>query len=207
LAKRHLIPIERLPLVGGSLCLDFVNTTGARQDAEPRERLASYLDLMVFCRRSKLFDETRAGDLRREARKRPVAARQALSQAIALREALYRIFRAAATRGAVAKSDLARFNTEWAKTHRDRQLVWTRGRPRWNWATRPTDLAQMIAPILFAAAELLDSTDLNAVKQCGECDWLFVDTTKNHSRRWCKAACGDRVKARRYYRRHKSNKE
>ncbi|MCB0153982.1 MAG: CGNR zinc finger domain-containing protein, partial [Anaerolineae bacterium] len=55
-----------------------------------------------------------------------------------------------------------------------------------------------------SAAELLTSDRLNRVGQCaGEsCGWLFLDTTRNHSRRWCEMEhCGNRAKAKRHYRR------
>lgn len=43
------------------------------------------------------------------------------------------------------------------------------------------------------------------VKACGGCGWLFVDRTRNGSRRWCiSAMCGSRDKARRYYHRKKA---
>jgi predicted RNA-binding Zn ribbon-like protein len=32
-----------------------------------------------------------------------------------------------------------------------------------------------------------------------ECRWLFLDTSKNHTRRWCDMKlCGNRMKARRF---------
>jgi len=32
-----------------------------------------------------------------------------------------------------------------------------------------------------------------------ECRWLFLDTSKNHTRRWCDMkVCGNRIKARRF---------
>jgi predicted RNA-binding Zn ribbon-like protein len=49
------------------------------------------------------------------------------------------------------------------------------------------------------AADLLVSEEMRNARQCGECDWLFLDRSRNGRRRWCKKACGDRVKSRRYY--------
>jgi predicted RNA-binding Zn ribbon-like protein len=60
----------------------------------------------------------------------------------------------------------------------------------------------MLWPIVRSAAELLTSEDLGRVRRCGRegCDWLFVDSSKNRSRRWCSMEmCGSRVKSRRYY--------
>ena len=40
------------------------------------------------------------------------------------------------------------------------------------------------------------------VRECGasDCAWLFLDTSKNHHRRWCDMTrCGNRAKVRRFY--------
>jgi predicted RNA-binding Zn ribbon-like protein len=59
--------------------------------------------------------------------------------------------------------------------------------------------------IVEAAVALLLSDAIAQVKSCPGCGWLFLDATKNHSRRWCRMSdCGARAKARRYYRRRKN---
>ncbi len=55
-------------------------------------------------------------------------------------------------------------------------------------------LAQSVSDILVAP-------DAARVKTCAvdTCRWLFLDTSKNHTRRWCNMkVCGNRVKARRF---------
>ena len=74
----------------------------------------------------------------------------------------------------------------------------------WTWVLDANDLDRVLWPIVRSAADLLTSGDLRKVRQCAResCDWLFVDASKNHSRRWCSMnMCGSRVKARRYYQR------
>ena len=59
-----------------------------------------------------------------------------------------------------------------------------------------------------SAVELLTSPDLPRVSQCAapDCSWLFLDLTRNHSRRWCRAeGCGVRNRFRRYYARHRKD--
>ena len=54
------------------------------------------------------------------------------------------------------------------------------------------------------AARLLTSPERERVRECGDalCGWLFVDSSRNLSRRWCNMqGCGNRNKARRFYRR------
>jgi predicted RNA-binding Zn ribbon-like protein len=61
----------------------------------------------------------------------------------------------------------------------------------------------MLWPVVRDAADLLTSKELNRVGRCADerCGWLFVDTSRNRSRRWCSMeSCGNRAKARRHYR-------
>jgi predicted RNA-binding Zn ribbon-like protein len=58
-----------------------------------------------------------------------------------------------------------------------------------------------------SAAELLTSRELSGLRECAgyDCGRLFMDGTKNRSRRWCDmASCGNRAKGRRHYERRKA---
>ncbi len=197
-----LADVENLPLVGGRLCLDFVNTTGARDSARPRERLGSYPDLLVWSRRAGVLpglDEMRLADL---ARQRPAPAAQALERVLELRELLYRVFRALLARESPATADLAVLSQRAAEAAPWRVLD-PEG-PRLVWRARPPqELDGMLWPVVSDAAELLVSQTMARLRKCGECDWLFLDGTRNGRRRFCKKTCGDRVKSRRYYARRR----
>jgi predicted RNA-binding Zn ribbon-like protein len=74
----------------------------------------------------------------------------------------------------------------------------------WEWITPESHLTSILWPIARDAAELLTAGPLELVRECAAetCGWLFLDTTKNHRRRWCDMkTCGNRNKARRYYHR------
>jgi predicted RNA-binding Zn ribbon-like protein len=78
----------------------------------------------------------------------------------------------------------------------------------WTWVLDEDDFDWVLWPIVRSAADLLTSEDLGKVRECARngCDWLFVDSSKNHSRRWCTmTVCGSRVKAHRYYQRRKES--
>ena len=58
-----------------------------------------------------------------------------------------------------------------------------------------------LATIAIAWTELGTTGDIARLKRCAEhsCAWVFWDTSKNRSRRWCAMrVCGNRTKARRY---------
>jgi predicted RNA-binding Zn ribbon-like protein len=74
----------------------------------------------------------------------------------------------------------------------------------WAWRLEPVpDLRLPLLHVALSAAELLTSPQLPRVKACplpeGGCGWLFLDETKNGTRRWCSMAhCGARAKNRRF---------
>jgi predicted RNA-binding Zn ribbon-like protein len=86
-------------------------------------------------------------------------------------------------------------------------LTPSRGRFEWSWPEAPLDLDRVSWWVARSAAELLTSPDLTFVRECAgyDCGWLFMDTTKNRSRRWCNmSTCGNRAKGRRHYERRRA---
>ena len=199
MGRRRLLPVARLDLIGGLLCLDLVNTTGARSSGAPRERLRSYDDLLVWSRRTRILKTPEAARLRDEAARRPTEAKRALGRVLEVREELYRLFRAIAERGEVSPESVKQLGKWWRADRRRRELAV--GKPGFTLRLRASqdELDAMVWPIVVSAVDLLVTDLLTKLKRCGECDWLFLDTTKNGSRVWCKKVCGDRVRARRHY--------
>ncbi len=72
----------------------------------------------------------------------------------------------------------------------------------WDWQDDPEPaLDRVLWPIIRSAAQLLIADELSRLKLCDadDCGWLFVDGSRNRSRRWCDMSdCGNRAKARRY---------
>src|SRR5215203_2317187 len=204
---------DRLPQLGGALCLDFANTAVWRMRPEPDETLVTYDDLLRWATRAGAIDEPTATALRRGADATPDAASQTLERAKALREALYRIMLAGMAGVAPDPARLETFN-------RELQLAMARAgvHPgpdglRWGWSTSPTgtvDLAQPLWPVVRSAADLLTEPSLERVKRCpGEgCGWLFLDTSRNSSRRWCDmASCGNRARVRAFAARQREGRK
>jgi hypothetical protein len=76
--------------------LDFANTLGGRLTGHPHETLNSYADLLAWSCQRGVLTEREAGHLAQQASRRPPEAASALERAIALREAVYRMFSAVA---------------------------------------------------------------------------------------------------------------
>jgi predicted RNA-binding Zn ribbon-like protein len=182
-------------LIAGHPALDLVNTLDWRFGTRgQQELLTSYDDLLQFTRQSKLLPVS------------PVAAKnagaQALKSCIELREALAEIFYARLDRrpsSAAARQRLERF----FKEARSRQsLNWTESpRLQWEWPAQRSDASLPVSALALSASDLMTSDDVDLIRACDdpECRWLFLDTSKNHSRRWCEMRlCGNRMKARRF---------
>ena len=200
------LDVADLEFIGGRLCLDFANTTSQRDAGTRRERLHQYEDLVRWCVRAELFGPTEAGRLLADAAARPAEAHQALAKALALREAIFSVALAASRGEAPPADDLDRLNAVLSEGMGRRRLRPSPGGLCWAWADEADGLEWMLWPIAYSAAELLSSSEIERVRQCGgeSCDWLFVDASRNGSRRWCVMSdCGNRAKARRHYHRSK----
>lgn len=206
MSGRKLSDINELRIVGGALCLDFVNTTGARH-ATPRERLRRYDDLLVWSTRTGIADATTAASLAAEGVERAADAERALERARAFREELYRLFRAVAEEREPPPETVASLADWWRRERSRRALVADGGRFALRLDIGADELDGLLWPIAASAVDLLTSDRLARLKRCGECDWLFLDDSKNGSRSWCKAACGNRVRARRHYERVRRSTE
>jgi predicted RNA-binding Zn ribbon-like protein len=181
-----------------ALCLDFTNTL-MRRGGEPKETLQNFDDLRRWCAAN--------GGCAEAAPQTPARAAPALAEAIAIREAIYQIFYAAADGKPPAPADLNALNAALRRAPARRRIV--RGESGFGWSVevRGASAAEMLAPVLWSAADLIAGPDLARVRYCAndQCRWLFIDDSKNSSRRWCSMeSCGNRAKARRHYARIKA---
>lgn len=197
--------------VGGRLCLDFVNTVrgwvgadaGGGRDYADRvvgERLVSYGALLGWGRLAGILTAEEAAGLARRAARSGNEAAAVLERGLALRRALYRIFKAVIEGWTPEAGDLAVLNVELRVARAHERLV---ARPGlgFEWESKPGALDRVLWPVASSAAELLTGPELERVRQCpgGECGWLFVDTSRSRNRRWCDMAdCGNVAKVRRF---------
>jgi predicted RNA-binding Zn ribbon-like protein len=198
----QIAQINSLNLVGGRLCLDFANTVSLHGVDHPNERLTSYQDLLAWSRRAGIVDEREQAQLASVAAARPADALDVFEQAYNLRETIYRVFSAVAGGHPAASADLEQLNVVLREVMVHAELVQTGEGFSWGWAPDENALDSILWPIVRSAAELLISGDLGRVRECSgdTCGWLFVDTSRNRSRRWCDMEdCGNRAKARRHY--------
>jgi predicted RNA-binding Zn ribbon-like protein len=195
----------RFELIAGNVSLDFVNTLDDRH-TQPKELLETYLDLVRFGEDAGLLTAPQADRLYERSYLEPNLATRALNHARELREAIHDVFWAIMNKRPAPPPALARLNADAQAAAGHMHLVPTRG-GGFEWSFDDFgDFDSLLWPIARAAADLLASEQLAYVRPCSSktCEWFFLDTSKNHHRRWCDmTSCGNRAKVQRFYVRKK----
>lgn len=206
---RKMAAAHEFELSGGALCLDFTNTVGDRPQLQ-EEHLHNYDDLLSWSRQAGALDRRRERHLARRAQRESRQAVEVFTDAIELRECLYRIFAAQAAETEPSSEDLAQLNAALAVTLGRLSVRQDDHGCCWHWAGSEDALDQMLWPVIRSAADLLTSEEATLIRECASesCSWLFVDRSRTHRRRWCDMkTCGNRAKARRHYQRRRLRAE
>jgi predicted RNA-binding Zn ribbon-like protein len=191
----------------GHLALDFTNTISNRNNDRAHDWLDSYSNLLSWGMLVGILSDDERRILQRQSRRRPEAAAAALARAAALRELSYRIFSAVAAVHTPSAADIDALNSYLKEALVHTRIALENGLFIWEWVDRETALDQVIWPIARSSADLLTSKEVARVGEClGDgCGWLFLDKSRNRSRRWCSMGeCGNRAKARRHYARSRA---
>ncbi len=208
--KNMNIPIPNFDNnLGNWLCLDFTHTLQDRYNPRRNELLHSYSDLLAWGLHMSILKEDEAQQLLRIAERYPQVASRSLNDAVNLREAVYRLFYTITEDSAPPQDDMDLLNSLLARAMSHACIVPAGDRFSWEWSAHSDaeKLERISWLVVRSAADLLISDKLHNVRACAaeDCRWLFLDISKNHSRRWCDMeTCGNQAKARRHYSRKKS---
>ena len=194
-----------LNLIGGRPSLDFVNTEGGTRSTSP-DRVQDYGDLARWSAYAGVIEEEDAVRLLELAVADPAEARRIHARGIEFREALFRILDAIGEGEPTSATDRAVLDREVAEALAHQRLVPHDGHFDWEIVADQSRMDRILWILAADAADLLASEQLARVKKCcgDHCEWVFVDESRNRSRRWCEMSdCGNRAKQRRYQRRHR----
>jgi predicted RNA-binding Zn ribbon-like protein len=219
--------LSELPLVGGHPALDLVNTIerGVPLDGEPPyDYLTDTSALLRWTVRVGLISDAEATRVRRVWRADTATAQAGLAAVRDIREELHLALLAtipsergnanspAEAESIAAGAALVELHGRWSAATARAALVLDKGEPpkvRLAYGTVPA----MLIPDRMAEATLdvLLTADLTRVRRCpvdeGGCGWLFLDQSRNGSRRWCRMAdCGSTAKARRLTERRRATR-
>ena len=198
---RDVQTIVTMRLLGGRPCLDFVNTVDARHDRWGPDLLNGFADLLVWCERIALLTEEELASARIAAAHDPDQATAALVRAKDLREAIYEVLAAVAggrTPPEPASTSVCR---EIDRAEAFRSFQFANSIYAWAWQNEDPFDRPVHRIALDCAALLTDGAARARLKECfgPNCGWLFVDETRNNSRRWCsEETCGTHTRVLRY---------
>ncbi|MEA2574373.1 MAG: hypothetical protein QOH93_1671 [Chloroflexia bacterium] len=205
----------------GDLALDFINTVSTagmyqdmRYEANPKytgDHIGNYIDFVEWGRQLQLITDAEAERLVVRAGEHPREAEEAVAAVRKFRHALYRVFTGYSLGLPVSEEALEALNAELPVALAHMRLRNGANGFQWGWDQESDDLTKMLWPVARSAVDLLteEGRRLERVHQCAanDCGWLFIDMSKNHSRRWCDMSnCGNQAKARRHYHRKKGQK-
>jgi predicted RNA-binding Zn ribbon-like protein len=200
-------PTAPFEYTGGHISLDFVDTVNGRVREKNEELLTDYGRLLQWSQESGTLPKRTVEQLRRLAEEAPEKAESVLRNAIHLREGMYEIFLAVAQGHGISEQAMATLNRAIHQAAGHAEIKGgSRGFSK-QWIEPEKYLDAMLWPVAQGAGELLTSEDAQYIRECGadDCGWVFLDKTKNHRRRWCEMkTCGNRAKAKRYYRRQRA---
>src|SRR5438034_9550015 len=153
-------------LSGGILCLDFANTVSNRGAEAPIDHLRSYADLLAWSEQSGTAPPALARELSKRAARHPSPARDALAQAIAVREALYRIFAGVSLGKRPRPTDLALLNEQVPAAFTRSRIAAAGDRFVLKTDASADDLLSPLAPVIKSAVDLLTSGAIGRVRTC-----------------------------------------
>ncbi|WP_456291779.1 CGNR zinc finger domain-containing protein [Pseudomonas sp. AK106] len=201
------LKINAIRLVGGAAVLDYLNTCDGRRPGtglrEVVDKLGNLEDIVHWFHHAGLIDDQEHQHFVALLQDSSWHTMTAFGQLIDFREALYRLLLPMALGHGPGTSSLDALNQALVDTAGQRLLVLTPAGVIWRWRVGD-DLGSMTAGFIgrlaVQAAALLTTSDLTRLKACAtpDCDWLFLDTSKNGRRRWCQMnICGAREKIKR----------
>jgi predicted RNA-binding Zn ribbon-like protein len=196
-------------LVGGHVALDLVNTVAPRIPGDPSrvEFVGTAGELRRWAERVELITAAEAVGVEDAWTASPASATQALHAAIDMREATYTALMASLGAGIAtaeaAVAALEQLALRWAAATARSTLI--PARPPGPAAVLSVGTAgALLIPdrLAYAAVDLVRTIDLVQLRVCpvdeGGCGWLFLDRSRNGSRRWCAMEdCGTQAKSRR----------
>jgi predicted RNA-binding Zn ribbon-like protein len=200
--------MKNFEFLGEALCLDFLNTLHDAEAEDPGEELSSDADLVAWAAQAGVLSVSEAGRLQAGALRNHVHLKllgkkraSVREDARALRETLRQIFQRAAHDGKVAPRDVETLNLLLKGFPAAGRIERSNGEWTMRWESQAGGAEKIFYGIVKSAAELVASGRWRAVRECASdtCTWMFLDTSRNHSRRWCEMArCGNRDKVQRF---------
>ncbi|HWV23563.1 MAG TPA: CGNR zinc finger domain-containing protein [Thermomicrobiales bacterium] len=187
----------------GAPCLTFLNSTDTPGRFNQHDDLQpGYANVLSWAWANELLDDEDTRRLLAIARRTPREASAVRRRIIEFRDALRRLVTAAIAGDPPVPDDLAFFERELRETYAHGRIAPGDTPPRYIWAWPETpQLESILWTIVRSAEDILFSERIDRVRLCAGdgCEKVFLDTSKNRSRRYCSTGgCGNRERVRRF---------
>lgn len=202
---------RQFSFLGGDPSIDFVNTVDEMLGDSPIDQLESYGDLLDWSEQASLICTDIIASLQEAAQECERDSERVLRQARLFRSHLRDVLTSFVEDRPPEARDLKAI-TAYARKAAAHSRLDCCG-DGFAWVLDEASGCELDWPIwelARAAVALLTSDSLNRLRRCANetCGWLFIDQSRNHSRRWCDmSSCGNRAKARRNYARQTAKRK
>lgn len=194
--------------IGGQLCFDFTNTVSWRGLGHPHEWLDSFDNLAKWAQIAKVLSNQETREMKRRLSVQEEMGKKKLQQLKETRETLYNIFNSTINQVSPSEKDIRGLNRIAKKAMGHLELAPTSGGFGLNWQDNISEMDKIHYSIVRSAIQVLTTKDLTRVKKCPSCQWLYLDMSKNKSRRWCTMEdCGNRHKVNAFNKHRRQNIE
>ena len=191
-------------LDGNNPALDFVNTVEYRNTESEKEWITSYIDALCWADRTSILSVEQSAHLLEGVNEETRV--HLLGKIYESRKILYNLLSGVIDRVPDLLEAERRFNSLYSQVKREIHTSVGSFAFSWIYPGIENDPLGFLNPVILAAADLLVTGNLERLKRCSDssCGWLYYDTSKNNSRRWCcMKTCGNRAKANKFYQTHK----
>jgi len=186
--------------IAGALCLELTNTVGDHSKTRDLERLTDWDALLKWAVAAKVLRGTEAQELRKVGTRDRSGAQRALQGLLEFREALFNTISALAADRVPVRDDFDRLEATILSAVRSAHLARRGERFEWHIGSLDAPLDIPLFRLALSALDLLQGQELQYARECLRCSWLFIDRSRSHGRRWCRAdACGNRARVARHY--------
>jgi predicted RNA-binding Zn ribbon-like protein len=195
-------------LIAESVCVDFLNTVERGARYEHRDWIDSYEALVMWSEKAGIVCADEANALLRKSATHSRRASRVLSKAVRLRIILKELLAAIAAGTELPVTAIDDLNKFLVEANTARKVEWTSKGAVWTWRSDSVEFERPLWSIALSAAELLTGPNVNHLRKCAnpQCSWMFVDSSKNKTRRWCEmGVCGNQSKARGHYSRRRAS--
>ncbi len=197
-----------LPRISGNRCLDFINTVERSRESE-LDWLETFEDVAHWFEVSAYQPAELISSFLNKAHKNPSLAKKTFLEIIELRESMKAVFTSIAVKQDLySKNQVKILNDHISRVYKAVGIsLGSNAEINLFFSNHNNELIEIINPVVISAFELVTDSNLIRLKKChrAECPWLFLDTSKNNSRKWCEMeVCGNRIKNKRFHRKDKN---